>query len=202
MGITDRSTKEPLLKTSRLGHGTLQCNDLAKTRRFYEEVLGIEVLQTGPRSLMIRKDTNHVYAVVETKKAGDGSALQGGTTMHLLNHNGLEVATPEDVDEAYEILSKLKDEWGLRVVQKPRHLHGDHAFYFLDFDGNWWEIVSVREGGYAADFNNGEPERDLTGHHEFDDADGDDVNHIHTHNPEFRKKFAEQLAGGVRATGN
>ena len=69
--------------------------------------------------------------------------------MNLLNHNGLDVGTPEAVEQAYAILIEIKEEWGLRKVQKPRHVHGDTAFDFCDFDGNWWEILSVRAGGYA-----------------------------------------------------
>ena len=80
--ITDRAKTEPLLKTVRLGHGTLECADIVKTRRFYEEVLGLEVIQTSPLSLMIRKGTTHTYAVVETGKADK--------EMHMLNHNGLD----------------------------------------------------------------------------------------------------------------
>src|SRR5208282_286343 len=102
-GITDRSTREPLLKTLRLGHGTLECVDLNKTRRFYEEVLGLEVLQPSPVSLMVRQDTNHVYAVVETGRVNK--------EMNMLNHNGLDVASPEAVDEAYELLQKVKEEY-------------------------------------------------------------------------------------------
>jgi catechol 2,3-dioxygenase-like lactoylglutathione lyase family enzyme len=182
-GITDRSTRAPHLKTQRLGHGTLECVDLAATRRFYEEVLGLEVLQTSPRSLMVRKDTNHVYAVVETGKSNK--------QMDRMNHNGIEVGSPEEVDEAHEILNRIRDEYGIRKIQQPRHDHGDHSFFFLDLDENWWEIVAVRPGGYAADFNNGEPDRDLTGRHEFDDVRGS-VHRIHTHDPEFRKR----LTGG------
>lgn len=180
-GITDRSTKAPLLKTLRLGHGTLECGDLKKTRRFYEEVLGLEVLQTSPLSLMVRKDTNHVYAVVETGKVGDDA--------NLLNHNGLDVPTAEAVDAAYEILQKVKDEYGLRKIQKPRHSHGDHSFYFCDLDGNWWEIVAVGPGGYAKDF---EERLDLTGRHELDDVTGG-VHRIHTHDPEFRATYFKHL---------
>jgi catechol 2,3-dioxygenase-like lactoylglutathione lyase family enzyme len=83
--ITDRSTRKPLLNVLRLGHGTLECVDIVKTRRFYEEVLGLDVLQTSPISLMVRKDTNHTYAVVETGKSGK--------EMDMLNHNGLDVPT-------------------------------------------------------------------------------------------------------------
>lgn len=126
--ITDRSTAEPLLKTLRLGHGTLECADIVKTRRFYEEVLGLEVIQTSPLSLMIRKGTNHTYAVVETSKANK--------EMHMLNHNGLDVGSPEEVDAAYELLQKVQDEYGIKKLQKPCHAHGDYAFYFCALDGN------------------------------------------------------------------
>ena len=71
----------------------------------------------------------------------------------------------------------------LMKIQKPRHAHGDYAFFFCDLDGNWWEIVAVRPGGYAADF--GEDDRDLTGRHELDAVRGS-VTHIHTHDAEFR----------------
>src|SRR5271155_1538213 len=135
--ITDKSPPQPLLNPLRLGHGTLECVDIVKTRRFLEEVLGLDILQTSPRSLMIRKDTQHVYAVVETGN---------DTEMPMINHNGLDVDSPEAVDEAYEILVNVKDEYGIKKIQKPRHAHGDHAFYFLDQDSNWWEIVAVRTG--------------------------------------------------------
>ena len=102
--ITDRSKAEPLLKIVRLGHGTLECVDIVKTRRFYEEVLGLEVIQTSPLSLMICKDTNHTYAVVET-----GTANQ---EMHMLNHNGLDVGSPEEVDVIVYLLFPNVQVWG------------------------------------------------------------------------------------------
>ncbi len=179
--ITDRSTAEPLLKTVRLGHGTLECVDIVKTRRFYEEVLGLEVIQTSPLSLMIRKGTNHTYAVVETGKADK--------EMPMLNHNGLDVGSSEEVDAAYELLQQVKDAYSIRKIQRPRRAHGDYAFFFCDLDGNWWEIVAVRPGGYATDFD--EEDRDLTGRHEFDALRGS-VAHIHTHDAEFRATLRKQ----------
>jgi len=173
--ITNRAKTEPLLKTVRLGHGTLECVDIVRTRRFYEEVLGLDVIQTSPLSLMIRKGTNHTYAVVETGKADK--------EMHMLNHNGLDVCSSEEVDAAFELLQQVKDAYGIRKIQKPRQAHGDYAFFFCDLDGNWWEIVAVRPGGYATDF--GEEDRDLTGRHELDALRGS-VTHIHTHDAEFR----------------
>src|SRR3546814_367165 len=91
--ITERSTKEPLLKVRRIGHGTLGVVDLAKSRRFYEEVLGFDVIQTSPISMMIRKGTDQVYAVVEVGERKPDMAR--------INHNGLDVDTDEEVDAAY-----------------------------------------------------------------------------------------------------
>jgi catechol 2,3-dioxygenase-like lactoylglutathione lyase family enzyme len=158
--ITDRSTKPPLLKTLRLNHGTLHCVNLATTRRFYEEVLGLDVIQTSPLSLMVRKGTDHVYAVVERPDGGE-------SVMNMLNHNGFEVATAAEVDAAYQQILSIKDEWNIKKIIPPKTTHGDHTFYFMDFDGNWWEIVSVRKGGYVADFEDKE-HWDLTGRHEVD----------------------------------
>jgi catechol 2,3-dioxygenase-like lactoylglutathione lyase family enzyme len=176
--ITDRSTKPALLKTLRINHGTLHCRDIVKTRRFYEEVLGFDVIQPSPLSLMIRKGTDHVYAVVEAPAAGVGD-------MHMLNHNGFEVGSPEEVDTAYQQIQAIKDEWGIKKVIPPKTTHGDHTFYFMDFDGNWWEIVSVRKGGYVADFED-KPNWDLTGHHEVD-AWCTDTTLRHLHDPANRE---------------
>lgn len=177
--ITERSSKAPVLKTGRLNHGTLHCRDIAKTRRFYEEVLGLDVIQTSPISLMVRKGTDHVYAVVEVAGAA--------TNMNVMNHNGFEVGSPAEVDAAHAALTAIKDEWGLKL-QPVRTMHGDHTFYFLDFDGNWWEIVAVRPGGYVADFDD-KGDWDITGRH---DVAGwcqlyeTEKKLMHTHDPEVR----------------
>jgi len=174
--ITQKSTAAPLLSFKRIGHGTIGVIDLAKTRRFYEEVLGLDVLQTSPISLMVRKGTDQVYAVVEV-----GADKE---EMKRVNHNGLDVETAEEVDAAYETLLRVKDEYGLREVRKPGTMHGDYCFYFCDLDGNWWEIVKTRPGGHALDFL--EPDRDMTGRgEEFLRKRGV---RAHMHDPEFREQ--------------
>ena len=184
--ITDRSlNKEPLLKTGRMNHGTLACIDIAVTRKFYEEVLGLDVIQTSPRSLMIRKGGDYVYAVVEA--VGEPKADMG-----MLNHNGFEVETPEEVDAAYETIMSIKDDWGIKRVMPPRVMHGDKTFYFLDMDGNWWEVVCAGPGGYVADFSN--EDGDLSGRHDL--AHWVDIWHnekrlMHLHDPEVRAKARE-----------
>src|SRR5260370_8845870 len=86
----------PALKLNFLSHGTLESRDLAFSRRFYEEFLGLDVVQTSPISLLIRLGGPNSIAVVYSKN------VRG---LNLLHHNGLHVRTPEDVDEAHRAVS-------------------------------------------------------------------------------------------------
>src|SRR3546814_5036470 len=113
--ITERSTKEPLLKVRRIGHGTLGVVDLAKSRRFYEEVLGFDVIQTSPISMMIRKGTDQVYAVVEVGERKPDMAR--------INHNGLDVDTDEEVrseEHTSELQSLMRISYAAFCLKKKR----------------------------------------------------------------------------------
>jgi len=65
--ITQKSTKPPRLKLNIISHGTLETRDLQASRRFYEEVMGFEVLQRTPVALLLRLGSDHTYVVVETR---------------------------------------------------------------------------------------------------------------------------------------
>ena len=129
-----------------LSHGTLEARDLDKTREFYENCLGLEVVRTSPRSLMIRLGGNNTIAVVQNPKK---------PAMPLLNHNGLDVATREDVERCHQELEANKDKWGIQKITKPADQHGTYSFYFSDLDENWWEILTNPPGGYAWMFTQG-----------------------------------------------
>jgi catechol 2,3-dioxygenase-like lactoylglutathione lyase family enzyme len=90
-----RDKPAPALKLNFLSHGTLESRDLAFSRRFYEEFLGLEVVQTSPISLLIRLGGPNTIAVVYSKNVGE---------MNLLNHNGLDVRSQEEVDEVHRIV--------------------------------------------------------------------------------------------------
>src|SRR3981189_1293397 len=87
--------RRPALKLNFLSHGTLESRDLGFSRRFYEEFLGLDVVQTSPISLLIRLGGPNTLAVVYSKNVGG---------MNLLNHNGLDVRTQEEVDGAHRIV--------------------------------------------------------------------------------------------------
>jgi hypothetical protein len=104
------------LKLQFLSHGTLESRDLEKTRR-----------------LMIRLGGENSIAVVENPRKA---------SMPLLNHNGLDVATREEVDECHRILDQGKEQWGLKKITQPADQHGTYSFYFAHLDDNWWEILA------------------------------------------------------------
>ena len=140
----------PALKLNFLSHGTLDSVDIAFSRKFYEEFLGLEVVQTSPISLMIRLGGDHVIAVVYSKK--------GLGMMNLLNHNGLDVETKEEVDEAHRVVVAQAAEWKLTKISAPVLQHGTYSFYFWDADDNCWEILTNPAGGYRWIFNQGDQE--------------------------------------------
>jgi len=138
-----------VLKTKFISHGTLGSKDLEATRRFYEEFLGLEVVRTSPVSLMIRLGGNHVYAVVYTKKK---------ERMPRVYHNGLDVDSDAEVDDAWRACTEQAEKWGLHDIDKPSARHGTYSFLFWDADDNAWEILSNPKGGYTWIFEQGDLE--------------------------------------------
>ena len=134
-----RRKVEPALKLNFLSHGTLECREIEWSRKFYEEFLGLEVVQTSAISLLIRLGGDHVVAVVKSKKMRE---------MNLLNHNGLDVRTKEEVDAAHCTVCADAEAWHLKKISKPHLQHGTYSFFFWDGDGNCWEILTNPEGGY------------------------------------------------------
>jgi hypothetical protein len=143
----ERAKSPPALKLNFLSHGTLESRDLAFSRRFYEEFLGLEVVQTSPISLLIRLGGANTIAVVYSKQAHE---------MNLLNHNGLDVHTKDEVDAAHRTVVEQAEKWRLKKIGAPRLQHGTYSFFFWDADNNCWEILSNPAGGYSWLFEQGD----------------------------------------------
>jgi catechol 2,3-dioxygenase-like lactoylglutathione lyase family enzyme len=123
-----RSVVRPL----RLSHGTLMSRNLARTRRFYEEFLGLEVVRHARPAMMLRlKSGVYVVCVCIGEKVPN---------QHVLTHWGLNVASREEVDHAYAEAQRLKETYGIQKIQTVRERHGAYGFYLQDLDNNWWEI--------------------------------------------------------------
>src|SRR5205823_12123440 len=123
VAATQRENPKPALKLRFLSHGTLESRDLAFSRRFYEEFLGLEVVQTSPISLLIRLGGPNTIAVVYSKQPHE---------LNLLNHNGLDVRTKDEVDAAYRTVCDQAEAWKLKKISKPHLQHGTYSFFFWD----------------------------------------------------------------------
>ena len=129
---------DPVVKPTVLSHGTLECRDLAASRRFYEEFLGLECVRHAPPAMLIRKGGYWCIVCIGLGKMPEGT--------QLMNHWGIDVATAEEVDAAHKKAHELKDVYGIRAITKPSDQHGVYSFYMQDLDGNWWEIQKVPDG--------------------------------------------------------
>jgi catechol 2,3-dioxygenase-like lactoylglutathione lyase family enzyme len=138
----DPVERASLLKPYCLGHGTLECADLDVSRRFYEEFLGLEVVQHAITALSLRLGMRFHIVCVEV-----------GNEVHpcnVLNHWGLDVASREEVDAAHALAHQYKEQYGIRQILDVRHMHGVYSFYMEDLDHNWWEI-QYYENGFCHD---------------------------------------------------
>jgi catechol 2,3-dioxygenase-like lactoylglutathione lyase family enzyme len=123
-----RSVVRPLL----LSHGTLMSKNLANSRRFYEEFLGLEVVRHARPAMMLRlRSGMYVVCVCIGERVPN---------QHVLTHWGLNVASRAEVDHAYAEAQRLKDVYGIQKIQKVLERHGAYGFYMQDLDNNWWEI--------------------------------------------------------------
>lgn len=128
---------DAVVPSTMLSHGTLECVDLAASRRFYEEFLGLETVFHGTRTMLIRKGG---YWGVVCVNRGDKVRPMGP-----LNHWGVDVASREAVDRAHDDALAQQEKYGIRAVNQARDQHGVYSFYLQDLDGNWWEIQSLPE---------------------------------------------------------
>jgi catechol 2,3-dioxygenase-like lactoylglutathione lyase family enzyme len=138
----------PALGLTFYSHATLECKDIAFTRRFFRDFLGFETVQMSTSAFWARLGGEHVIVVVQ----GGGK----GPAMPFLNHNGLDVPTDMQVDQAHAAVVREADRWGLKKVTKPKVIHGSYCFYFWDADDNAWEILSNPNGGYSWAFSRGD----------------------------------------------
>lgn len=138
MAIQTAKAVEGLVKTTMFSHGTMEVKDLAESRRFYEEFLGLECVQHASVAILVRKA--HYFSVVAVQ-VGDRVHPQ-----HVLNHWGVDVPSKEEVDRAHKLALEHKDTYGIKKIMPPTNQHGAYSFYVEDLDSNWWEIQYVEEG--------------------------------------------------------
>ncbi|MET0402306.1 MAG: VOC family protein [Cystobacter sp.] len=143
-------TRTPALHLKFYSHATLECSDLQRTRQFFDEFLGLETASMTEVSFGARLGGNQLIVVVKNPNRAKAG------TMSLFNHNGLDVGTEAEVDQAHAIVKRDAEKWGLKRITRPLHQHGTYSFYFWDLDDNAWEILSNPPGGYGWVFKDNE----------------------------------------------
>ena len=131
---------DPVVRASKLSHGTLESADLQESRRFYEEVLGLTVRQFVPVSIHIDTGDGYMYAAVHAPKAT--------RAMPVYYRNTLLFGAREAIDEAYDVVVRVQSEYGIQEIAPPTSSGARYSFLLRDLDGNWWELAYDARGGY------------------------------------------------------
>ncbi len=116
-------------------HGTLQCDEIEKSRRFYVEVLGLEIAAGFNTAQYIKHPSTPWYIVV----------LQRSPRQYLrpVNRFTLQLTTCAEVETAHEKFAADGHALGITELGKLERQGGRSAFIFSDLDKNWWELNSA-----------------------------------------------------------
>jgi catechol 2,3-dioxygenase-like lactoylglutathione lyase family enzyme len=116
-------------------HGTLQCDDIERSRRFYTEVLGLEILAGFNNAQYIKHAAAPWYIVV----------LKRSPRQYLapVNRFTLGVNSSSEVEQAHREFAARGAEIGITEVRGVQQSDGEASFVFSDVDRNWWELTSA-----------------------------------------------------------
>jgi catechol 2,3-dioxygenase-like lactoylglutathione lyase family enzyme len=115
-------------------HGTLQCDNVEKSRRFYVEVLGLEIAAGFNAAQYIKHPSSPWYIVV----------LQRSPRQYLapINRFTLQLESANAVEQAHREFAGNGGSLGISELGKVDNTNGTMNFIFSDLDKNWWELTA------------------------------------------------------------
>ncbi len=118
-------------------HGTLQCDDIERSRRFYTEVLGLEIAAGFNTAQYIKHSAAPWYIVV----------LRRSPRQYLapVNRFTLQLGSIAEVQDAHREFSVHGDVVGITELREIETTNGSINFVFSDPDKNWWELTARLE---------------------------------------------------------
>jgi catechol 2,3-dioxygenase-like lactoylglutathione lyase family enzyme len=118
-----------------LRHLALRVIDLSRSRRFYEQLLGMKaVWEPDPENVYFSSGVDNLALHQISKSEREA---YDRTKTQLLDHIGVVLDSPEAVDRMYRAILPTIDSLGGQIAKEPKqHRDGSYSFYFSDPDGN------------------------------------------------------------------
>jgi len=130
--VVPKINDQSVVRGEYLSHGTMECYDLRKSRRFYEEFLGLECVRHAPPAMAVRCGLRFHIVCLEV-----GQTLK---PVSQKNHWGIDVGSATEVERIHAAATEMKDQYQIRTVTNCVKQHGVYSFYLEDLDHNWWEF--------------------------------------------------------------
>jgi catechol 2,3-dioxygenase-like lactoylglutathione lyase family enzyme len=123
-----------MLKTHGVLHFSLPVTDLDRSRYFYEQLLGMKVIEQSPRMVFLQ--TGDDYLIL----AKGNEALKYDSSKSTPVHHAFKIE-PEDFQPSIEFLRKNGVEV-FNIENRNQGVFWGPQAYFLDPDGNKLEIYA------------------------------------------------------------
>jgi hypothetical protein len=138
-----------VFKNELFSHGTYECNDMATTRRFLVDFLGLDIVRPLPEAQYMWKGGPWSVVCVCVR---DGEAKEQGTQ----NHYKLSVASDAEVGAAHAAALAHQSDYGIKRVLDIETSNGHRAFKLCDLNNTWWEISTVTQSYFDDVFAKGD----------------------------------------------
>lgn len=125
-----------MIHLKRLGHVLLRVADVERSKAFYRDVLGFEVVEEDPNHGGVFMSLGEYGHTLDLMPADEPVITQPSTPNRVgLHHFAFQVDSFEALKEAYFTLQDL----GVEITRAMDHV-SQQSIYFTDPDGNGLEI--------------------------------------------------------------